>query len=277
MLTSIIARHDLAVREAIRLFLDGEFLGSEHSLNISDGAVGYSDSGDNLTDDMRDTLDNALSRLVAELDVPADVPTGPPSLIPHSDRQVVVTWDGESCSADPPTVEVGDVIEVSFDNADSDFTFLGITEGDFFILGLAALPNASNVGLFEIDSEEPLTLACFRDYEPLDDEIEMTVGAAPTEDLTGSVTGSSGGCAYVGPPSVTLGSKIIIEFEPDEAQGTGFYIRAESDDGSLHDDALLHLGQPGDPAQQVGFRPRREGTFSLWCDFEQFDAIEVVS
>ncbi|HEY3483914.1 MAG TPA: BMP family ABC transporter substrate-binding protein, partial [Ilumatobacteraceae bacterium] len=123
ILTSAIKRYDVAVYDLIRDYLEGGLEPGVRELALTDGAVGYSTTGGNLSPDTLAMLDQLENDIVSGALVVPRSPTGdlgpPPTELVT--RTGTVTYDGVSCRYDGPVVHTyGELVHIDFVNDTSD-------------------------------------------------------------------------------------------------------------------------------------------------------------
>ncbi len=127
VLTSMIKKMDVAMFETIRDFTEGRFEPGVTTLTLSDGAYALSTTGGNLTDVHLETISDLTQSLVDGVVTLPDVPNGeltpPPGVELAEVVPVTLTFDGEQCRYEGPSVLSAGVVEITYHNESAERTW----------------------------------------------------------------------------------------------------------------------------------------------------------
>ncbi len=218
VLTSMIKRNDFALRVGIDRFTSGDLEPGVISLGLSDGAVGYSTSGDNLTDDIIERLDELSAKVVDGSIVVPHIPDAAATIHPPADTTVAVSWDGTTCTvgSEVPAVGLGDVLRINFENQSDGDGVVAVSSGSSgegnVVLAVPARPGRANAGSVNVTTGGTWTLWCNGDEATRVVATELDVVLEDDAAITGTLTiGAGAGCSYDGATRVPAGSKVLID------------------------------------------------------------------
>jgi basic membrane lipoprotein Med (substrate-binding protein (PBP1-ABC) superfamily) len=120
VLTSMIKKMDAAMFETIKDFTEGRFEPGVTTLTLSHGAYALSPSGGNLTNGDLETISDLTESVVAGVITLPEVPDGglmpPPGVEVSEVVSVTLTFDGEQCRYEGPSVLSAGVVEITYHN-----------------------------------------------------------------------------------------------------------------------------------------------------------------